>query len=120
MTQTEIGKLVGKGQTTVSKWRLGQSLPELSTAIELALKANLCVEWLLTERGPKHPDALIDDPALADVVRYWHTVGPMERDEILKHARYIRTTYHPDPRRQAEDERVIQERAADYRAKFER
>jgi hypothetical protein len=53
-TQTGAGKLIGITQPSVNEW-VGGAKPSMENAIDLATKLNVCVEWLLTERGPKRP-----------------------------------------------------------------
>lgn len=42
---------------TVSNWRHGQKCPAMKNALELAVKLDVCVEWLLTGRGPVSPSS---------------------------------------------------------------
>lgn len=53
-TQKAAAALVGIAQPSVNKWAKGK-LPILEHVIILATKLGVSVEWLLTERGPKHP-----------------------------------------------------------------
>lgn len=39
----------------VSYYRTGKKLPSMETALLIAQKTGVCVEWLLTGRGPKYP-----------------------------------------------------------------
>lgn len=40
---------------TVSNWRHGQKCPAMENALLIAVKLDVCVEWLLTGRGPVSP-----------------------------------------------------------------
>jgi DNA-binding XRE family transcriptional regulator len=53
--QTPLAKWLGFSQPTVNDWLNGKGLPSLDTAIRLAIKFNVCAEWLVTGRGPKYP-----------------------------------------------------------------
>lgn len=44
---------------TVSNWRHGQKCPAMKNALELAVKLDVCVEWLLTGRGPVTPSSAV-------------------------------------------------------------
>lgn len=53
-TQKAAAALVGVSQPSVNKWAKGK-LPILEHVTILATKLGVCVDWLLTERGEKHP-----------------------------------------------------------------
>ncbi len=49
--QSVLGKMFGVSQEAARKWISGESMPQLSKCIEIAQKANVSVEWLLTGKG---------------------------------------------------------------------
>lgn len=49
--QSVIGKLFGVSQEAARKWLEGESIPKNETCIEIALKADVSFEWLMTGRG---------------------------------------------------------------------
>lgn len=49
---------LGKGNTTMWNWRNGIKMPSFQSAIGLAIRLDVCVDWLLTGRGPKRPDTI--------------------------------------------------------------
>ena len=53
--QTEISKKLGVSQSTISLWTKAKRLPDMENAIEISVLLDVCVEWLLTGRGEKHP-----------------------------------------------------------------
>ena len=53
--QRIIGDRFSVSQRGARKWLEGEGFPELGKCIEIANSFNVCVEWLLTGRGPKHP-----------------------------------------------------------------
>jgi transcriptional regulator with XRE-family HTH domain len=53
----ELSKKLRRSNTTVWNWKNGIKLPSLDTAIDLAIFFDVCVDWLLTGRGDKHPGA---------------------------------------------------------------
>lgn len=55
LTDKELSKKLDKSNTTIWNWRNAIKLPSLDTAIDLANAFDVCVEWLLTGRGPQHP-----------------------------------------------------------------
>lgn len=54
-TQKYAAQIAHVKQPSVSDWNKPGKTPELDTAVDLALQLGVCVEWLYTERGPKHP-----------------------------------------------------------------
>lgn len=56
MTQVQLAGLVGVGQSRVSEWRAGKSMPQRRVAEELAEQLYLNVDWLLEGEGPKTPE----------------------------------------------------------------
>ena len=55
LTETLV-KLFGVSYATINDWRKGKKCPTMKNAIDIAMKLDICVEWLLTGRGRKHPD----------------------------------------------------------------
>jgi DNA-binding XRE family transcriptional regulator len=53
-TQKAAGALIGIAQSSVHKWTTG-GLPMMEHCVALAVKLDVTVEWLYSERGPKHP-----------------------------------------------------------------
>lgn len=71
-------------QGSVQAWVRGQSLPTLETAIEIALRGKVCVEWLLTGRGPQFPDAARGDDWLDAVCTLLRDYPEKERPRLLE------------------------------------
>ena len=46
LTQTEVGKIVGKSKNAVASWEQGLSLPDVSTLYRLALFYNKPISYL--------------------------------------------------------------------------
>lgn len=55
LTDKELALKFGKSNTAIWNWRNAVKLPSLATAINLAIHFDVCVDWLLTGRGNKHP-----------------------------------------------------------------
>ena len=58
-TQARLAAIAGIKQPSVNDWKDGY--PAMDTAVRTATTLGVCVEWLLTERGPKHPPEASDD-----------------------------------------------------------
>ena len=55
-TQVDIAKAIKVSQMTVSYWIRGIKIPPIHTGVVVARKCGICVEWLYTGKGPKHPE----------------------------------------------------------------
>lgn len=100
LNQRQIGKIAGVGQTAANKWKLGTGWPTLENAIALATKGGVCVEWLLTERGPRTPEP--EDADTAALLRHWAVLTPEARISLLRTARLehaVQFTGDPEARR---------------------
>lgn len=82
--QTAVAKLIGIKQPSVHEWEAGTSMPSISNVQKLATKTNVCVEWLYTSRGPKHPGP----PMEAVAERLWSAWGRLTGDEKAELAAY--------------------------------
>ena len=54
-SQRKLGKRFDVSGPTVNEWLKGKKMPGIETAIRVALTLDVCVEYLLTGRGPKRP-----------------------------------------------------------------
>lgn len=50
-----LAKVCHVSGSAALKWLSGEGLPHLPHTIQIAEKLGVCVEWLLTGRGPKKP-----------------------------------------------------------------
>jgi transcriptional regulator with XRE-family HTH domain len=55
-TNEGLSKIFGVSPPMISYWRKGDKLPAMETAQRIAKRCGICVEWLLTGRGPKYPE----------------------------------------------------------------
>lgn len=51
--QAELGKLFGVSQKAARKWLVGEGFPDTAICIQMALKAEVSFDWLMTGRGPQ-------------------------------------------------------------------
>lgn len=56
MTMPALGRTFGVSTTTIWNYLHGEKLPSMDSALDMAGKLNVCVEWLLTGRGRKRPN----------------------------------------------------------------
>ncbi len=47
LTQTEVGKIVGKSKTAVASWEQGLSMPDIITLIKLSRYYGVSIEYML-------------------------------------------------------------------------
>jgi hypothetical protein len=50
-----LAKIGRVSSTAAGKWLSGESLPGMENVVLVATELGVCVEWLLTGRGPKKP-----------------------------------------------------------------
>lgn len=92
--QTAVAKLIGISQPSVSEWEAGTTMPSIANVTKLATKTNVCVEWLYTSRGAKHPGPPMEPVA----ERLWSAWGRLDDDEKAELAAYaaIKAQAKPD------------------------
>lgn len=85
--QTEIAKALKVKQQTVSKWKLGHTLPNLETMLEVARLTGFETHWLYTGKGAERAKAIKPmDAALQDL---FDQCTEDERAEALRYLSYI-------------------------------
>lgn len=83
--QTVLAKATNKSQPGVRKWLVGEALPNMTSAIELAKLINVNLEWLLSGRGPK---AVEEEAPLSEAEkRFMSRLHQLSEDE---RARYFK------------------------------
>lgn len=55
VTMEALGRYLGVSTTMAWNYTNGEKLPSMDKAVEIAVKLQVCVEWLLTGRGPLQP-----------------------------------------------------------------
>lgn len=87
-TQIRLAKIAGVSQPAVFEWGLPGRAPEHKTVLNLAYELNVCVEWLYTERGPKHPQKAEDsaDPFL----QKWNELPPEIRQQVSRYTDFVK------------------------------
>jgi DNA-binding XRE family transcriptional regulator len=83
-TQERLASLAGVKQPSVNEWK--DKSPSMDTAIRLAKSLDICVEWLLTERGPKHVPDVPKDPLLA----VWPQLDDAKKAQLTRFADFIK------------------------------
>lgn len=87
-TQNGIATVLGMSQGSVRRWYTGEGLPELATAIELAKRTGVCVEWLLTGRGDMYPHGSQRDPFFHAVFELLSEFPEPERARTLEYLQF--------------------------------
>jgi transcriptional regulator with XRE-family HTH domain len=83
-TQAKVAGLVGLKQPSANEWKQPGRYPELGAVVVMADKLGVAVEWLLTERGPKHvPPVDTDAEALW---RLWPRLSALDRSKVVAYA----------------------------------
>lgn len=66
-TQKELAKWLDYSQPMINYWLNGEKLPSMDTAIKIANKFGVCVEWLITGKGEKRPGEGVDLNRVIDI-----------------------------------------------------
>jgi transcriptional regulator with XRE-family HTH domain len=85
VSQNGIATKMNMSQGSVARWYHGEGLPELDTAIKLAERGRVCVDWLLTGRLPKYP--ISRDPVLREIFEICLQLEEPGRTAVLRTAR---------------------------------
>lgn len=80
--QTDLGKCFGVSGPMVHGYRSGDKMPSMGTAIIIAGKTGVSVEWLLTGRGTKHPEQTALDDGLVKVAIQLASLPKPDRDAV--------------------------------------
>jgi transcriptional regulator with XRE-family HTH domain len=88
INQEDIAKEIGVGQTAVSGWKTGRIEPSVKSAKALCLKADLCVEFLYSGRGPRRPWGDITTP-LGKLVELWEHLTDADQVQLLAYAELL-------------------------------
>lgn len=80
-TQIHVAKVLGIEQPSVSDWNKPGGFPEVERAVKAALYANVCVEWLFTERGPQYP--IPEDPTAQRLWTLWPQLDDITKGKII-------------------------------------
>lgn len=85
-----LTKLFDVAPSTISDWKNGRKLPSMDRAIMIAIKLNVCVEYLLTGRGEKRPGCHPDFISHAD----WEALPLEARSHFAEALRAIVDSSH--------------------------
>lgn len=96
-TNDALGTVFAVSGATISNWRNGIKLPDIDHAVDIALKFNVCVEWLLTGRGPRAPKPAYDS-RLEDVIALWPKLSASDQDTLRVLAEHKAQPPDPTPR----------------------
>lgn len=80
--QTVLGREFGVGQTMVSEYKRGKKNPSLDVARRMAAYGEMCLEYLLTGKGPQRPWGEMDDD-FKRLVELWQALDDHHRRELL-------------------------------------
>lgn len=53
LTQEDFGRMLGIGQTQLSKYELGQSAPTVQILLRLKIHSRKSIDWILTGEEPQ-------------------------------------------------------------------
>ena len=56
LTQAEFGRILGIGQTQLSRYELGQSVPTADVLLKLKAYSGKSIDWIVTGEEPKRDE----------------------------------------------------------------
>lgn len=86
-TQTRLAKIAHVSQPAVHEWGLPTRAPAHDAVLLLARELNVCVEWLYTERGPKHPPLA---PDAEQFVQAWEKLDDETKRQVARYAEFLK------------------------------
>jgi DNA-binding XRE family transcriptional regulator len=86
-SQVRLAQLAGVKQPTVNEWGDTDRYPSMSTAVKLAGNLGVCVEWLLTERGPKYAQQSTQEAQ--ELVPLIDSLSELKDDQKRQVIRYV-------------------------------
>jgi hypothetical protein len=89
-TQVRLAKIAGVTQPAVHEWGLPKRAPEHDAVLKLAHELNVCVEWLYTERGPKHPPST---PDTEQFLKDFSQLDPEIKRQLARYAEFLKGTH---------------------------
>ena len=81
-TQTYLAQIIHRKQGSLSDWNKPNRGPTIANARLVAGKTNVCVEWLLTGEGPKHPGPP-EEPAAEALWNLWGRLPDLTKGKLL-------------------------------------
>lgn len=92
LTQTELGKILGVGKTTISMYENGNSTPNDEIKLKISDYFNISLDYLLGKTNIKNHDNKEVTIALHSDVDY-DDLPQEARDEIYNFIDYVRNKY---------------------------
>ncbi len=90
LKQKPLGKFLGVAGPTAWEYLANKKRPSIQRSCDIAVKLGVCVEWLLTGRGPRYP-ALADHFELNAFHDAWRTADELTRAHALHTLRFKRS-----------------------------
>ncbi len=94
--QTFVARMFGVSQKGARKWLEAEGFPTLETAIQIARKLNISLEWLMTGRGPKR---IMDHEniELARMIELWFKMPHHMQEQWTKYGEFLMGEHAPPP-----------------------
>ena len=80
--QKDLGKCFGVSGPMICGYRSGDKMPSMGTAIVIAEKTGVTVEWLLTGRGKKYPETSTVDDYTDKLAAQLQSLQKADRDAV--------------------------------------
>lgn len=80
LSQTDVGKKIGRSKTAVLKWEKGENTPKDIDLLAKILKVN--VNWLRFNKGPMEPEGVLIHDINKKEIYDWDANTKIRKDEI--------------------------------------
>lgn len=85
-SQKYFSKLIGISQPSVNAWNKPDQYPKMDIAVRSAERLGICVQWLLSEQGPKRP-LPTNDAHLETLLSSWIKIREADKLDLIGAAR---------------------------------
>jgi len=79
--KVDVARLLRIQPPSINDWDKPGGFPTIARTVAIAKHAKVCVEWLLTERGPKF--AVPDDPTAQRLWSIWPRIDDVTKGELI-------------------------------------
>lgn len=82
--QTQLAKMFGVRQQAARQWLLGETMPTMEKQIEIAIRAKVNWDWIMTGRGAKAASSAGLRPSIAELVKAAEFLSDYKVQQLTK------------------------------------
>lgn len=92
ISQSELARILGIRQSTISGWKQKFNEPEAELLEPISKALNISIEWLITGIEKLEPGTTLPDEE-QQLLNYYHTSNREGKNRIMEQAEFISTKY---------------------------